>query len=116
MGKVDYLLLLDINDRNLGLQVPAKVFDYVRIGRPILAYTPNGSPLAGILMKSGVPHQIIYTDSPEPVRDEKLMALLRLSSEPVQPSPWFLEQFDASRQTSTLVDILESLQHRAGRW
>jgi len=109
MGKVDYLLLLDINDRNLDLQVPAKVFDYLRIGRPILAYTPKGSPLARLLIKTGMPHQTVYPDDPEPVRDEKLIALLRLSSDPVQPSPWFLEQFDASRQTRTLVEILERL-------
>ncbi len=109
MGKVDYLLLLDINDRNLDLQIPAKVFDYLRIGRPILVYTPKGSPLARLLIKTGVPHQTVYPDDPEPARDERLIALLRLSSEPVQPSPWFLEQFDASRQTRTLVEILERL-------
>ena len=107
---MDYLLLLDINERNLDLQVPAKVFDYLRIGRPILAYTPNGSPLASLLGKTGMPHQIVYPDDPEPVRDEKLKALLCLSSQPLEPSPWFLEQFDARRQTQTLVEILEQVQ------
>jgi hypothetical protein len=109
MGQLDYLLLLDVNEHNLDLQVPGKVFDYVRIGRPILAFTPNQSPLARLLDKCGIPNRIVYPGDTESVRDQKVMELLHLSSKPTQPSRWFLEGFDASRQTQTMAKILEGL-------
>src|SRR5262249_42873237 len=43
-SRVHYSLLIDIAPGNLTLQVPAKLFDQIRLGRPILAITPPGSP------------------------------------------------------------------------
>ena len=109
MAQADYLLLLDLNAMNAALQVPAKLFDYVRIGRPILTFTPNDSPTERILRKSGVPHACIYPGIPAPQADERLESFLKLPSRAEPTSRWFREQFDGAAQTQTLSGILEKL-------
>ena len=54
-AQADYLLLLDLTGLKQNIQVPAKIFDYLRIGRPILAFTTKASPSEWILELSGVP-------------------------------------------------------------
>lgn len=109
MGECDFLLLLDLNEHMTGLQVPAKVFEYVRIGRPILTFTTRHSPAERILRQSGTRHVCIYPeDSPEEV-DRKVLALLSMPTKPVQPSEWFARQFDAREQTKLLVQVLDSV-------
>ena len=94
MQTADYLLLLDINDRALGLQVPAKLFEYIQIGRPILAFTGRHSPVERILEQSGIPHACIHPDDPTQAVDERVLKVLCMSKRPVQPSQWFKEMFD----------------------
>jgi glycosyltransferase involved in cell wall biosynthesis len=105
MAMADYLLLLDTETGN-GQQVPAKLFEYILIGRPILAFTNPGSATESILSRSGIPHACIsYQAEPAQV-DRVLRGFLELPSEPVRPSAWFAEQFDAEKQTQTLLSIL----------
>ncbi len=105
-GEADYLLLLDWNQ---GLQVPAKTFEYVRIGRPIFVVTSPESPVDRILQSSQIPYCSVSSDTPPPVLDEKFLQFLDLPTESCKPSPWFFDQFDASHRVSTLVRQLESL-------
>ncbi|HWR53534.1 MAG TPA: glycosyltransferase, partial [Bryobacteraceae bacterium] len=56
MAAADYLLLLDMRRAGGALQLPSKLFDYVRIGRPILALTDRNSPAARVLERSGIPN------------------------------------------------------------
>ncbi len=100
VATADFLLLLDAPT---GLQVPAKTFDYIRIGRPILATTPPHSETAAILRRCGIPHMMIH-DGADP--DAELLEFLRLPNEPVSPSGWFIENFSAEAQTRTLAGLL----------
>jgi hypothetical protein len=109
MAESDFLLLLDVNQLEIGLQVPGKLFEYVRIGRPILAFTSNDSPVNRILGKSGVPHVCVFPEDVEAEVDRKVMELLSTSTEPVQPSEWFLREFDAKCQTASLAQILSDV-------
>jgi len=109
MSEADGLLLLDLNAMDATLQVPAKLFDYVRIGRPILAFTAHGSPTERILLGSNVPDICIYPGTPEQEVDEKVAAFFALPTNSVAPSCWFREQFDGAVQTTALSSILESL-------
>ena len=109
MAESDYLLLLDLNDRGIGLQVPAKIFEYIQIGRPVLAFTGRNSPVQRILAGSGVRHICLHGSSPEDEVDRQLLALLDLPTAPVTSSPWFDEQFNGARQARTLAGILDSL-------
>ena len=91
------------------VQVPAKLFEYIRIGRPILAFIRRNSPAEHILSRSGIPHRLIYpNDSPEKV-DSEVLEFLQLPSNPVGPSNWFAEQFDARRQAEALAAIIRAL-------
>src|SRR5690606_7651847 len=55
----DGLLLLQPQS---DVQVPAKLFEYIRIGRPILSLAPRNSPVEWILERSGIPHTNLYPD------------------------------------------------------
>ncbi len=110
MIDADFLLLLDMNDLGASLQVPAKIYDYLRAGRPILAFTPRHSPTQQVLEQSGVTHVCvdIQQDPPERV-DEALLRMLALPTESRPVSDWFHKTFDARNQTRKLADLMDRL-------
>ncbi|HYP13240.1 MAG TPA: hypothetical protein VEQ63_04895, partial [Bryobacteraceae bacterium] len=110
----DYLFLVDISERK-GYTVPAKIFEYLRVGRPILTYTDEGSPVDRILAGSGVPSVVVYRDEPGDSVDQKVESFLQLSTEPRETSEWFRDQFDGRRQTAALAKILEESIRRSPR-
>jgi glycosyltransferase involved in cell wall biosynthesis len=84
------LLLLDFaGESNQGYAVPAKLYEYILTGRPILAVTPRNSPVDLILQRSGVPYQAIYENDPPEILDSKVAAIFRMDSAPIRPSSWF---------------------------
>jgi glycosyltransferase involved in cell wall biosynthesis len=108
-SQADYLLLLDLNGREEALQVPAKLFEYIRVGRPILAFTSQDSPVEHLLNRSGVPHAIVYENDSDQQTDAKVLTFLQLSSQPVSATSWFWETFDARRQTARLATLLDGV-------
>lgn len=90
-------------------QVPAKLFEYVRIGRPVLAYLRRDSPSERILALSGTPHVAVYTDDGPAEVDAKLLAFLDLPSGSVEPSEAFARQFNARDQAQALARLVTSL-------
>jgi glycosyltransferase involved in cell wall biosynthesis len=105
----DTLLLLDINEENVGIQVPAKLFEYVQTGRPIIAVTSRNSPTERILAASGVRHICIYQDSREEEVDARLLHGLRLPTDPVHLSASFMREFDGRNQSWYLADLIDNL-------
>lgn len=103
----DYLLVLDMNEANSDLQVPCKIYDSLRTGRPILAVTPVGSPVERILRHSGVEHQIVpnQTASPEQV-ESALLQLARTSPDPRPTLSWFEETHEARALSAILAGEL----------
>jgi glycosyltransferase involved in cell wall biosynthesis len=89
------------------LQVPGKLFEYIQIGRPILAYVPRNSPIERILQQSGIPYRCVYAESDPAAMDERIAEFFEMSWGDAVPSPWFEEQFNAERQTAALRKILE---------
>jgi Glycosyltransferase Family 4 len=109
MGEANYLLLVDIVRDESYAAVPAKLFEYLRVGRPILAVTTRDSPVERILKLSGVQYRAVHPGD-EPARvDEQLLQFLQLPTEPAAPSDWFEETFDGRRQTAVLARLLDSL-------
>ncbi len=104
------LLLLDVQGAGAGVQVPAKTFDIIRVGRPVLASTSRNSPLERILERSSVPHTCLYFGDSEAEVDAKVIEFLSLPSTPVRASDWFWQTFDGAAQAKTLAEWLDSLE------
>ena len=92
-------------------QVPGKLFEYLQIGRPILAFIQPNSPADRLLERSGVPYRCVYPGSSPEVIDETVAGFFDLPSAPVSPSPWFQEQFNAELQTQALDALISSLHN-----
>lgn len=110
----DLLLLLDLtHPHNTKLQVPSKVIDYIRVGRPILAFTPQGSPTQRILENSGIPNVIVPVGAPPEQVDAAILDFLKLPSTPHSATPWFHENFDVRPLTKLMVDRFTKLRDGA---
>jgi hypothetical protein len=101
--------LLDLNEQYTSLQVPSKLLHYVQAGRPIIAYTPHGSPVERILEKSGIQYVTIDPLTPEELRDQQVAQFLHVPAAPRQASCWFRENFDARTQARTVAGLLDEL-------
>jgi len=109
IGDADFLLLLDLNETNASLQVPSKLLDYIRAGKPILAYTPTNSPVQRILVNSEIPYVALDPAAPGPDDDQNVLAFLRAPRQVHHPSRWFEENFSAATQARTLARLLEDI-------
>ncbi len=98
-GQAHFSLLLDITGpADVKFQVPGKLFDQIRIGRPILAFTPPGSPSERILESSKIPFIGLGPNSASPEQvDAGVLRMLEMSPEPVRASQWFFDTFDARK-------------------
>jgi glycosyltransferase involved in cell wall biosynthesis len=106
MAEADALLLIDWAGYSAGLQVPSKLYVYLRIGRPILAITTKDSPVDRILQQSGIAFTCLYPDDSHSQIDAKVLTFLGLPSEARYPTPWFIENFDGRHQIATLARLL----------
>jgi len=111
----NYSLLLDITPGNAVLQVPAKLFDQVRIGRPILAFTAENSPSSRILEQSGISHVLLKPDESESKVDEGILKLLKMDSEARPSSAWFRENFDARSLAASMARRIREAQTAAAK-
>jgi len=67
MCEADALLLMDSPGRKIG--VPAKLYEYLGAGRPVLATGEGDGDLAAVLAASGVPHAIAPCNDVGRIRD-----------------------------------------------
>ncbi len=114
MVNADWLLLLDMNARNPGLQVPAKLYEYVRAGRPILAITVPGSSTESVLSLAGVPHACLDLHAPPDMFDAGLLAFLQSPILSRAPTAAFSAAFSAPNQARQLSEIIEGARARNG--
>jgi hypothetical protein len=103
----DGLLLLQPQS---SVQVPAKLFDYIRIGRPVLAYVQPDSPSELILKKSGIPSRFIYPGENLESIKEKILGFLQLSNRSSRSSQWFDETFSSHSQVIELAEVVRSVK------
>lgn len=109
----DILLLLELNAADeTAVQLPAKIFEYIRACRPILAITPPDSVTRTVLAQSGVPHLCLSPTEPPERFDAALATFLATPPGPIAPSPAFLATFDAARQTEALAEAIDRLARR----
>jgi len=109
MMEADSLLLVDTNQAAIGHTVPAKLFEYIRVGRPILALTVPDSPVERILAMSGVRFMTLSPNMDESVIDARMTEFLRLPTDPVDLSDQFLIKFNGRDQARTLAGLLDEV-------
>ncbi|MGB2666699.1 MAG: glycosyltransferase [Candidatus Acidiferrum sp.] len=102
----DGLLLVQPQSR---VQVPGKLFEYLRLGRPILAFILPGTPIERILSQSGVPYQCVYAESSPQEMEKALLDFFALQSDACQANTWFKKMFDAQEQTAALENLIRSI-------
>ena len=107
MEEADGLLLVQPQS---DIQVPGKLFEYICIGRPILALVPQRSAVEQILENAGVPYVCIYADDAMEAVDRKLLAFLRLPAAPTPCNAWFRNNFNAEYQAEQLATIISAIQ------
>lgn len=106
VGEADGLLLAQPHST---VQVPAKLYAYICIGRPILALLPHSSAVEPILQNSAVPHVIIYSDDGPQTIDRKLLEFLRLPNTATPINDWFRINFSAQHQAEELARIIDQV-------
>lgn len=112
MGTADFLILLDLLPRGQAVQVPGKLFDYIRIGRPVLAVTTPNSPAEHLLSRSGVPYTSVYPEEAAEKVDTKVLQFLALPTEPIVATEWFRTEFEAEAQARQLASLISSIGSR----
>ena len=93
------------------VQVPGKLFEYLQIGRPTLAFLAEASPSERILKQSGIPYRCLYPTSTPEAWDENILEFLKLPSAACS-SPWFEENFNAEKQAALLSDLIDLAHSR----
>ena len=106
LEEADALLLIQPQS---DVQVPGKLFEYICIGRPVLALVPRASAIEEILGKSGIPHVCVYGDDNASSADQKVIEFLRMPSTAAEASEWFRTNFNAEEQTKKLAEIVEEV-------
>ena len=104
--EADGLLLLQPQST---VQVPGKLFEYICIGRPILALVPRDSAVEWILTRAGIPFVCIHPNDAPEVADRKMLQYLSLPATPSVATSWFQENFNVENQTRQLCSIIESI-------
>jgi hypothetical protein len=105
-AEADGLLLLQPQSK---VQVPGKLYDYICIGRPVLALVPRSSAVEQVLAQAGTPYVCVYVDDQPDDVDQKLIEFLRLPTESTQYSDWFRDNFNAEYQAGQLASIIEGI-------
>jgi hypothetical protein len=107
MDEVDGLVLLQAS--NCNHQIPAKVYEYLRIGKPILALTDERGDTAGLLRDTGGATIVDLFDEEAIV--QSFMSFLehaRHGSHPV-PDAHKVRQLSRQAQARHLADCLNSI-------
>ena len=105
MVRADGLLVLQASSCNE--QIPAKVYEYLRAGRPIAALTDPAGDTAGVLRDAGL-HNIARLDT-----TDDIAAMLRTFVEDLRvdraalPHRDYVAGASRARQTQYLADLLE---------
>ena len=109
MMESDSLLLADNNQAAIGHTVPAKLFEYIRVGRPILALTVQDSPVERILAMSGVRYVTLSPGMDDAAVDARMMEFLKLTTDPAELREQFLTEFNGRSQARNLAGLLDTM-------
>jgi glycosyltransferase involved in cell wall biosynthesis len=107
MMNADGLLVLQAS--NCNDQIPAKVYEYLRCGRPILALTDPAGDTAGLLRKAGI-HNIARLDSAQEIALELRRFLDQVKrGDAARPGDAFVRGASRLQKTREFASLLAQL-------
>jgi glycosyltransferase involved in cell wall biosynthesis len=110
LSAADMLVLFDSPGRRIG--VPAKLYEYLGAGRPILALAERDGDTAAILRSSGVLHRIAPPRDADRIGRAIAELTLELRSAHTIADPTRLRRFTRESLTQSLAERLDALS----RW
>ncbi len=113
MCAADVLLLLEPPNRDLG--VPAKLYEYLGAGRPILAASGGSPDLQTILTESNAPHRLVSCQDVPAIRTALAELVQGVRSGTIRPAPEEArKRFSRETLTGRLAQMLDGLRKRGG--
>ncbi len=106
----DIQLLVGFNGPGADLQVPGKLFEYLGVGRPVLALASPQSAIADVIRRAGIRGEVCDPDDPEQIA----AAVLRLAARPngcvreqgSGSARVTLGEYDRRRQVGRIAELL----------
>jgi glycosyltransferase involved in cell wall biosynthesis len=106
MMQAHVLLLLDTPGRRDG--VPAKLYEYLGTGRPILALAEPDGDVAWVLKQSGLLHRIVSPQEPAQIKAALAQLLEAVVQDPIGcPNAQRIHRFTREHMTHQLVKVLD---------
>ena len=108
MANADILVLLDSPGRRIG--VPAKLYEYIGVKRPILALAEKNGDCGQILRQSGVPNRIVPSKDVDLIR-QAIFELIAMSASQSDVDQDILDCQVLTRESSAglLAEVLSSI-------
>lgn len=112
LAGADALLLAGSDGPGADLQVPAKLFEYLALRKPIIAAIPTENPAVDILRSAKVPSMMCQpTDT---LQLANALAKAATTGFPQCADPWSgVEQFDRKHRAAEMLAIFEQLTRNA---
>ncbi len=105
MAGVDALLVMQAS--NCNAQIPAKVYEYLRAGRPIYALTDPAGDTAGLMRRAGVA-DVVPLDSADAIAASLPSFVARIrAATAVAPSREFASRCTRKERTRALAELLD---------
>jgi glycosyltransferase involved in cell wall biosynthesis len=109
MVAADILLLLDKPGRRIG--VPAKLYEYLGAGRPVLALAESDGDTARILEQSGLPYRIAPPRDPQRIK-RAMIELAAQAAAGCRPRPESLANFTREHMAARMADLIRHCVRR----
>src|SRR5262249_30350113 len=107
----DIQVLVGFPPPKADLQVPGKLFEYMGVGRPVLALAPQESAIADVMSKSGITGEVCDPDDPEKIAQAiRRLASLRgkPAAKPNHTNTSSLLQFTRRDQVRRIAQLLHN--------
>ncbi len=110
MMAVDALLVIQAS--NCNAQIPAKIYEYLRAGKPILGLTDPEGDTSAVLRQAGI-HSIARLDSADEIAAELLALMAALKEARAElPNPIAVQSASRKGRAESLVQLLNQVTHQ----
>ncbi len=109
MMAVDALLVMQAS--NCNAQIPAKIYEYLRAGKPILGLTDPEGDTAVVLQQAGI-HSVAHLDSADEITTELLAFMAALKEVRAElPNPVAVHSASRKGRAESFVQLLNQVTH-----